>query len=95
MTKTGIIYGIYHGKKLIYVGSTTWSLSKRRAGHKLDCKRRKEGDKLLAIADKVGWDNLKLKQLKKTKVANLRELKEIEQKYILKYKPKGNSFNAV
>jgi hypothetical protein len=60
----GIIYGIYHNTKLIYIGSTYERMSQRKSKHKYSMKNNtSETNKLYVYMNKYNYDEFSFKKI--------------------------------
>ena len=89
-TKGKIYKLIFKGKEDIYIGSTTQLLSQRLAGHK----RSPTNEKVKALMDEVGKENVKIRLIEKWSCNDREELRTCEQFHIDQLKPRLNQISA-
>ena len=71
---------------MIYIGSTSLTLVKRWGNHMYEYNRNTQM-KLIQHMRSIGIDKFEMELLELKVVNNIRELKDLEQKYINRYKP--------
>ena len=85
-----IIYGIYHGREIIYIGSTKKSLQKRWNHHKSQ-KSKYPNRKLYKYMSQYDIQEFRIKKI--AKVPTGKSTKEYEQKFIRHYSVTDNILN--
>lgn len=76
----GLIYKLVGGGK-DYYGSTTRCLPSRYAEHKWGAKNGKQGG-AYSYFNEIGWDNVRIELVEEVSVETIRDLHEIENRYI-------------
>lgn len=88
------IYKLYYKNKpkMLYIGSTTVSLSRRLSQHRYDSTRK--NSKLYEFMRKYGAENFEIQLIDEVEIENERELRLCEQLSINLLKPKLNEVRA-
>ena len=88
----GKIYGIYEDDRLLYIGSTTQTLSKRMAKHRTNSKTEHSRNFPIYryVAERGGWDGIYIELLETCPCSNVEELIKREGELIRQNKTPFN-----